>query len=124
MRKVSAIQPCAFLWLFQNNNISNGDITMMKKQKSLGSLRIQQKTKPRSPELKGTIRIQRHTLEAITNEMDDDDEVTSNLAAWKHHDGNDFYLSVELSPKYESQSVGKRRPESRSIFDFIEEQDA
>lgn len=97
---------------------------MTKKQKSLGSLRIQQKTKPRSPELKGTIRIQRHTLEAIINQMDEDDEVTTNLAAWKHHDGNDFYLSVELSPKYESQSVGKRQSAPRSIFDFIEEQDA
>jgi hypothetical protein len=97
---------------------------MTKKQKSLGSLRIQQKTKPRSPELRGTIRIQRHTLEAFLNQIDDDYEVIANLAAWKHHDGTDFYLSVELSPKYESQSVGKRQSVPRSIFDFIEEQDA
>jgi hypothetical protein len=97
---------------------------MTKKQKSLGSLRIQQKTKPRSPELKGTIRIQRHTLEAIFNQIDDYHEVIANLAAWKHHDGNDFYLSVELSPKYESKSVGKRRAETRSIFDVIQDQDA
>lgn len=56
--------------------------------------------------------------------MKDHDDVIANLAAWKHHDGTDFYLSMELSPKYESQSVGKRRPESKSIFNFIEEQDA
>ena len=94
------------------------------KLKSLGSLRIQQKTKPRSPELKGTIRIQRHTLETIISHMEDDDEVIANIAAWKHHDGNDFYLSVELSPKYEGNSVGKRERKTRSIFDFIEEQNA
>ena len=45
------------------------------KQKSLGSLRMQQKTKPRSPELQGTIRIQRHTLDAISKQLDDDNEV-------------------------------------------------
>ena len=94
------------------------------KHKSLGSLRIQQKTKPRSPELTGTIQIQRHTLEAIMTQMDDDDDVVANLAAWKHHDGKDHYLSVELSPKYGHQPIEKRKRESRSIFDFIEEQDA
>lgn len=90
------------------------------KLKSLGSLRIQQKTKPRSPELKGIIRIQRHTLEAITDQMDGDDEVIANLAAWKHHDGNDFYLSVEISPKFESSICRSKRKEERSIFDLME----
>jgi hypothetical protein len=33
----------------------------------------------------------------------------ANSAAWKHRDGNGFYLSVELSSKYESQSVGTRQ---------------
>ena len=93
---------------------------MMKTQKSLGSLRIQQKTKPRSPELKGTIRIQRHTLEAIFNQMDADDEVIANLAAWKHHDGNEFYLSVELSPKYNAAADAKAPTPTRSIFDLME----
>jgi|688.fasta_scaffold1081071_1 hypothetical protein len=94
---------------------------MTKKQKSLGSLRIQQKTKPRSPELRGTIRIQRHTLEAISNQIDDDEEVIANLAAWKHHDGNDFYLSVELSPKFKSPDRRPQNKEERSIFDFSSE---
>ncbi len=92
---------------------------MTKKPKSLGSLRIQQKTKPRSPELKGTIRIQRHTLEAIINQMDDDDEVIANLAAWKHHDGNDFYLSVELSPKF-TNSRSLNPPNTKgALYDFL-----
>ncbi len=89
------------------------------KQKSLGSLRIQQKTKPRSPELQGTMRIQRHTLEAISKHLENDDEVIANLAAWKHHDGNDFYLSVELSPKF-TNSVSRPQNEKRSIFDLTE----
>lgn len=93
------------------------------KLKSLGSLRIQQKTKPRSPELQGTIRIQRHTLDAISKQLDDDNEVIANLAAWKYHDGNDFYLSVELSPKF-TETVSRPQNAKRSIFDFIEEQDA
>ena len=93
----------------------------MKKQKSLGSLRIQQKTKPRSPELRGTIRIQRHTLEAISNQIDGDEEVIANLAAWKHHDGKDFYLSVELSPKFKNPDRRPQNKEERSIFDFSSE---
>jgi hypothetical protein len=32
--------------------------------------------------------------------MNDDGEMIANLAAWKHHDGKDFYLSVEVSPNY------------------------
>ena len=92
---------------------------MKNKQKSLGLLRIQQKTKPRSPELQGTIRIQRHTLEAISKQLDDDNEVIANLAAWKHHDGNDFYLSVELSPKF-TNAVSRPQNEKRSIFDLME----
>jgi hypothetical protein len=94
---------------------------MTKKQKSLGSLRIQQKTKPRSPELKGTIRIQRHTLEAISNQINDEEEVIANLAAWKHHDGKDFYLSVELSPKFKNLDRRPQKIEERSIFDFSTE---
>jgi hypothetical protein len=92
------------------------------KQKSLGSLRIQQKTKPRSPELQGTIRIQRHTLEAISKQLDDNNEVIANLAAWKHHDGNDFYLSVELSPKYNAavDATAPTPTPARSIFDLME----
>ena len=92
------------------------------KLKSLGSLRIQQKTKPRSPELQGTIRIQRHTLEAISKHLDDDHEVIANLAAWKYHDGKDFYLSVELSPKF-TKTGSRPQNEKRSIFDFIEDED-
>lgn len=90
------------------------------KLKSLGSLRIQQKTKPRSPELKGTIRIQRHTLETIISHMEDDDEVIANIAAWKHHDGNEFYLSVELSPKYNIEAKPTKAMTERSIFDLME----
>ena len=89
------------------------------KQKSLGSLRMQQKTKPRSPELQGTIRIQRHTLEAISNHLDEEDEVIANLAAWKHHDGNDFYLSVELSPRF-TNTICRPQKAERSIFDLME----
>lgn len=87
--------------------------------KSLGALRIQQKTKPRSPEMTGTIRIQRHTLETIIEQMDDGAEVTASLAAWKHRDGDECYLSVELSPKYKGLSTLSQKTKERSIFDYM-----
>lgn len=90
--------------------------------KSLGSLRIQQKTKPRSPEMTGTIRLQRHTLETIMDQMDDDTEVIASLAAWKHRDGDECYLSVELSPKYQAVSTLPQKTKERTIFDYMEDE--
>ena len=92
------------------------------RMKSLGALRIQQKTKPRSPEMTGTIRIQRHTLETIIEQMDDDAEVVASLAAWKHRDGDECYLSVELSPKYQGVAKLPQQARERTIFDYMDDE--
>ena len=38
-------------------------------RRSLGFLRKAEKTKPRSPDLTGTLKLQRHTLEAIAKQF-------------------------------------------------------
>ncbi len=40
---------------------------------SLGFLRKTEKTKPRSPDLTGTLQLQRHTLEAIVKQFKESD---------------------------------------------------
>jgi hypothetical protein len=52
--------------------------------KSLGYLRKNKKTKPRSPDLVGKITIQRHTIDAFARALDENPELTNvegNVAA-------------------------------------------
>jgi hypothetical protein len=72
------------------------------KKRSLGKLRIALKTKPRSPDMTGTLCLQRHTAALILKifEDTDDDEVVCNIAAWVNKDNDGQYLTVELSPRY------------------------
>jgi hypothetical protein len=86
---------------------------------TLGFLRKAQKTKPRSPDFTGTIKLQRHTLETIVKQFQeiDADEMECCLAGWRNTDTNGQpYPSVELSPKFVS-----RRPEPTdpNLADFI-----
>ena len=74
-----------------------------KGKRSVGTLRrTPKKTKERSPQLIGTLRLQRHTHEAIAKEfeMTDQDEVICNIAAWSYDNENGGYLNVEISPPY------------------------
>jgi hypothetical protein len=77
------------------------DHTLTKKR-SLGKLRVAHKTKERSPNMTGTLRLQRHTATLILRAFEnaDDDEVVCNIAAWINHDHEGQYLTVELSPRY------------------------
>jgi hypothetical protein len=52
--------------------------------KSLGTLRMNTKTKERSPDLTGTIKIHRHLVTALWNELRETSGtvVDCNLAAW------------------------------------------
>ena len=82
-----------------------------KQGKSLGALFKAQKTKPRSPELTGQIRIQRHTIKAFVEELKrtDDHEVIGNIAGWRNVDKRGVaYLTVELSQRFQSQQRQKR----------------
>src|SRR5262245_3857286 len=72
------------------------------RKRSLGKLRVARKTKELSPNMTGTLRLQRHTATAILKafENTDDDEAVCNNAAWVNRDDEVQYLTVELSPKY------------------------
>jgi hypothetical protein len=88
-------------------------------KRSLGALRKNSKTKPKSPDLTGTIKLQRHTIETIAKQFDktESEEVVANLAAWGNHDSQGSYITIEVSPKYvrQEQSIPKRN----NLMDFL-----
>jgi hypothetical protein len=77
-------------------------ITKPKRSLSLGALRRANKTKPKSPDLTGQLKLQRHTAAAILEEFSHEqvEEVVCNIAAWKNQDYNGAYLTVQLSPRF------------------------
>ena len=88
-------------------------------KRSLGSLRKATKTKDRSPDFTGTLKLQRHTLETIAKQFKetDADEIECCLAGWRNSDPNGHqYLSVELLPKY-VHAVTSRH--IQTLADFI-----
>ena len=89
-------------------------------KRSLGSLRIQQKTKPKSPEMIGTISLQRETLETLIKQIGISDELVANLAAWKNHDGLNHYLTVEVSPRFSKFQQPAPKQKEQTIFDVLE----
>ena len=74
----------------------------VKQKRSLGTLRQANKTKPKSPDLTGQMKLQRHTAAAIVEQFshDDIDEVVCNIAGWRNQDYTGLYLTVELSPRF------------------------
>jgi hypothetical protein len=89
----------------------------IKQKRSLGTLRKANKTKPRSPDLTGQMKLQRHTAAAIVEQFSHDDveEVVCSIAGWKHQDYRGPYLSVELSPRF----VARMQVEEDDIIDSI-----
>jgi hypothetical protein len=87
------------------------------RKRSLGALRKATKTKPRSPDLTGQFKLQRHTASAIVEQFNRDDveEVVCNIAGWKNHDNNGSYLAVELSPRF----VAKASATQNDIIDSL-----
>jgi hypothetical protein len=88
------------------------------KKRSLGKLRRNQKTKDKSPDMTGSLRLQRHTAMAITKpfEANDVEDVVCNIAGWINQDHDGQYLTIEISPKYVSRQI--RLPKANSL-DFI-----
>jgi hypothetical protein len=82
----------------------------IKQKRSLGALRKANKTKPKSPDLTGQMKLQRHTAAAIVEQFSHDgiDEVVYNLAGWKNQDYNSSYLTVELSPRFVVRATVER----------------
>lgn len=96
---------------------------MAKGTKSLGTLYIAEKTKDRSPDMKGTITIKRKHLQDMGRQLigDESEEVKANLAAWSNKDGaNRRFLTIELQPITTYESVRKENDETKSIFDFLD----
>lgn len=91
---------------------------MTNNKRSLGSLHIQTKTKPKSPEMTGTIRFQRSTLTALAQQIEGD-AIVANLAAWKNVDSRGVYLTVEVSPKFRYAPDNDNFQSDRSIFDMM-----
>ena len=61
---------------------------VIKSKRSLGALRKAIKTKPKSPDLTGQMRLQRHTAAAIVKQFSEGsgDEVVCNIAGWRNQD--------------------------------------
>jgi hypothetical protein len=98
------------------------DHTLTKKR-SLGKLRVAHKTKERSPNMTGTLCLQRHTAALIVKAFEiDEGEAVCNIAAWVNHDHEGPYLTVELSPKYVAPDPQSQQA-SRLDFIFGNEED-
>ena len=89
----------------------------IKPKRSLGALRKANKTKPKSPDLQGTMKAQRHTIAALVKQLTESqaDGVTCNIAGWFNSDSSGQYLTVELSPRF----VPRERKEPINTFDMF-----
>ena len=89
----------------------------VKRKLSLGALRKANKTKPKSPDLTGQMKLQRHTAAAIVEQFSHDniEEVVCNIAGWRNQDHDGPYLTVELSPRF----VARTQVERDDIIDSV-----
>ena len=89
----------------------------VKQKRSLGALRKVSKTKPKSPDLIGQMKLQRHTAAAIVEQFsqDDLDEVVCNIAGWRNQDYSGPYLTVALSPRF----VPRTQVEQDDVIDSL-----
>ena len=93
------------------------------KKRSLGHLRPAPKSKPRSPDCLGSIKITRQTMEQLLENNDGDDEIVANLAGWRNTDTDGHYLTVELSPKFQKRIETKSAEELFAMFQSKEDND-
>jgi len=90
------------------------------KKRSLGALRKTPKTKDRSPDSTGILKLERHTFDAIAKQFreTDADTIDCCIAGWRNTDSKgERYVTVEISPKY----VARRHEPAQSsdLADFI-----
>jgi hypothetical protein len=89
------------------------------KKRSLGVLRKNKKTKPRSPDATGKFHFQRHTLKEIYKQLrDGNDEVICNVACWRNSDEDGPYFTVEISPQLTSFERG--RPNGDAFYGHVQ----
>ena len=92
---------------------------MGKWTKSIGTLRLNNKTKDRSPDLIGTVRMHSHLIHVLVEELDEtgEDVVECNIAAWQYRDKDGPLLNLQLSERYEPL---QRDQGSETIFDLLQ----
>jgi len=82
------------------------DRTSNNHSRSLGFLQKAVKTKPRSPDLIGTIKIEEHTLKTLVDHYKENGgNLTANLAGWVYPDKQGKRITVELSPRYQKRAT-------------------
>ena len=88
--------------------------------KSLGSLFPSKKSKPRSPDMTGKLRILKETLREIINTHRKEDLVFEvNIAGWFNDDRGQKYITVELSPLY--RHSGQRSEKDITVEEFFDQ---
>jgi hypothetical protein len=72
--------------------------------KSMGTLRLNTKTKERSPDLIGRVTIHCHLIHALLKQLDESarDVAECNIAAWQYRDKDGPFLNLQLSERYEA----------------------
>ena len=90
-------------------------------KKSIGKLRANPQTKPRSPLMVGKIALQRPTLDSYCAEMErtNNGEILISAAVWANRDQGGIYLSIELSSVF--QNGDEAQP--MNIEEFLRELD-
>jgi hypothetical protein len=93
-------------------------------KRSLGALRKASKTKPKSPDLTGHLKLQRHTASKILEQFRHDhvEEIVCNIAGWRNQDHNGLYLTVELSPRFVAKATVAQEDIIESIVDDKEDE--
>ena len=89
--------------------------------KSLGTLSPSEKTKPRSPDMTGKLKILKKTLREIinTHREEDGDVFEANVAVWLYNSDGERYMTLELSPRY--RSGVQRSAKETTVEDFFNE---
>ena len=89
------------------------------KKRSLGALRKAEKTKAQSPDMTGLMRLQRHTLETISQQLDEtggDEIVMLHRGLGKRRRRMVNILQWRLSPRFVKRAY---RPTYRKNLNFI-----
>ena len=73
------------------------------KNHSLGSLSPAKKTKPKSPDCTGKVRLKRDLVLILLKQLEQSqaDEVTCNIAGWRKNGVYGPFMSIEISPRFE-----------------------
>ena len=89
--------------------------------KSLGTLSPSEKTKPRSPDMTGKIKILKKTLREIidTHREEEGYVFEANVAVWLYNSDGERYMTLELSPRY--RPGGQRSAKETTVEEFFDQ---